>query len=133
MKETMNGFISDTGFEYLVPKIIDLWHRGKLALIKYEEHNFNYILIDETSYMDKSGKYTFVISRCMDKDRDNTIYRINVIENNGKKVNETIWCENPNVCNDIEKKLNSVIKRTVQMVQLDDIIRIGADADECNK
>lgn len=133
MKETMDGYVSDIGFEYLISKIVELWHRGKLVLVKYEEHNFNHIVIDEIMYMDKSGKHTYIISRCNDKTRDNTIYRINAIENDDKKTNETIWCENPESSNGAEEKLNFIIRRTIQMTQLNDIYRIGRNTEEYNR
>lgn len=129
--ENMDKIISDLGFEYLVPKIVDLWHKGKLILVKYEEHIFTNVIIDEIMYMDKSGRHTFIISRCREK--ENTIYRINAIENVDKKANETLWCENPKVCNGAVDKLEFIINRTIQMTELNDIYRIGRSTEEYNR
>lgn len=129
--ESMDRIVSDLGFEYLVPKIVELWHRGKLILVKYEEHIFTNVIIDEIMYMDKSGRHTYIISRCREK--ENTIYRINVIENVDKKANETLWCENPKVCNGAVDKLEFIINRTIQMTELNDIYRIGRSTEEYNR
>lgn len=129
--ESMDRIVSDLGFEYLVPKIVELWHRGKLILVKYEEHNFTNMIIDEIMYMDKSGRHTYIISRCREK--ENTIYRINAIENVDKKANETLWCENPKVCNGAVNKLEFIINRTIQMTELNDIYRIGRATEEYNR
>lgn len=131
--ENMDKIVSDLGFEYLVPKIAELWHRGKLILVKYEEHNFTNIIIDEIMYMDKSGRHTYIISRCREKEDKNTIYRINAIENEDKKANETLWCENPKACNGAVNKLEFIINRTIQMTQLNDIYRIGRNTEEYNR
>lgn len=131
--ESMDKIVSDLGFEYLVPKIVELWHRGKLILVKYEEHNFTNIIIDEIMYMDKAGRHTYIISRCREKEDKSTIYRINAIENVDEKANETLWCENPNACNDAVNKLESIINRTIQMIQLNGIYRIGRNTEEYNK
>ena len=131
--KNMDKVVSDLGFEYLVPKIVELWHIGKLILVKYEEHNFTNIIIDEIMYMDKSGRHTYIISRCREKENKNTIYRINAIENVDKKANETLWCENPNVCNDAVNKLEFIINRTIQMTELNDIYRIGRNTEEYNR
>lgn len=129
--ENMDKIVSDLGFEYLVPKIVELWHRGKLILVKYEEHNFTNMIIDEIMYMDKSGRHTYIISRC--REEENTIYRINAIENVDKKANETLWCENPKVCNGAVSKLEFIINRTIQMTELNDIYRIGRATEEYNR
>ncbi len=129
--ENMDKIVSDLGFEYLVPKIVDLWHKGKLILVKYEEHIFTSIIIDEIMYMDKSGRHTYIISRC--REEENRIYRINVIENVDKKANETLWCENPKVCNGAVDKLEFIINRTIQMTELNDIYRIGRATEEYNR
>lgn len=129
--ENMDKIVSDLGFEYLVPKIVELWHIGKLILVKYEEHNFTNMIIDEIMYMDKSGRHTYIISRCREK--ENTIYRINAIENVDKKANETLWCENPKVCNGAVNKLEFIINRTIQMTELNDIYRIGRATEEYNR
>ena len=129
--ENMDKIVSDLGFEYLVSKIVDLWHKGKLILVKYEEHIFTSIIIDEIMYMDKSGRHTYIISRC--REEKNTIYRINVIENVDKKANETLWCENPKVSNGAVNRLEFIINRTIQMTELNDIYRIGRATEEYNR
>ena len=129
--ENMDKIVSDLGFEYLIPKIVELWHRGKLILVKYEEHIFTSIIIDEIMYMDKSGRHTYIISRC--REEENTIYRINAIENVDKKTNVTLWCENPKVCNDAVNELEFIITRTIQMTELNDIYRIGRTTEEYNR
>ena len=129
--ENMDKIVSDLGFEYLVPKIVDLWHKEKLILVKYEEHILTSIIIDEIMYMDKSGRHTYIISRC--REEENTIYRINAIENVDKKANETLWCENPKVSNGAVDGLEFIINRTIQMTELNEIYRIGRSTEEYNR